>query len=127
MTGETHCPLCAGNALAPYHQDRRRPYRQCGTCCLVFVPPGWYLTPEAELAQYNFHQNEVGRRGMYPNICRPGSAAGDPAAGFFDLLRKRLHVGRVGPAVDGAPGGEDGRLHLATAAGWQAVQTCSAT
>jgi SAM-dependent methyltransferase len=70
MTVETHCPLCAGNALAPYHQDRRRPYRQCGTCCLVFVPPGWYLTPEAELAQYNCHQNEVGDAGYRQFLSR---------------------------------------------------------
>jgi 2-polyprenyl-3-methyl-5-hydroxy-6-metoxy-1,4-benzoquinol methylase len=60
MTGETHCPVCASDAIAPYHEDGRRPYLQCGNCGLVFVPPGWYLTPQDELAQYNYHQNDVG-------------------------------------------------------------------
>lgn len=70
MTVETHCPLCAGSAIASYHQDRRRPYRRCGACSLVFVPPGWYLTPEAELAQYHFHQNDVGDAGYRQFLSR---------------------------------------------------------
>jgi 2-polyprenyl-3-methyl-5-hydroxy-6-metoxy-1,4-benzoquinol methylase len=36
----------------------------------VFVPPRWYLTTEAELAQYNLHQNDVGDAGYRQFLSR---------------------------------------------------------
>lgn len=88
MTGETHCPLCAGSAIAPYHQDRRRPYLNCGTCNLVFVPPDCFLPPEAELAQYKFHQNDVadaGYRQFLSRLMLPLVAKLAPGASGLDF------------------------------------------
>jgi len=70
MIGETHCPLCAGIEIAFFHLDRRRPYVQCCTCSLVFVSPEWYLPREAELAQYQLHQNEIGDAGYRQFLSR---------------------------------------------------------
>ena len=36
MSDAMHCPLCAGVSMAPFHQDRRRPYLRCDAC-------SWYL------------------------------------------------------------------------------------
>lgn len=57
MIAQTHCPLCTGKGLSPYFTDRRRKYLLCDTCKLVFVPPEWHLSPAAEKAQYDLHQN----------------------------------------------------------------------
>ncbi len=54
-----HCPLCIGEAIVPFHEDRRRPYLRCGDCALVFVPPSSYLTRQAERAEYDLHRNRV--------------------------------------------------------------------
>jgi SAM-dependent methyltransferase len=54
-----HCPLCAGEATVPFHEDRRRPYLRCGDCALVFVPPAWHLDRQAERAEYDLHRNRV--------------------------------------------------------------------
>ncbi|GAB3318266.1 class I SAM-dependent methyltransferase [Haliea atlantica] len=60
MNEALHCPLCGGGASAgDFHRDRRRPYRQCGTCQLVFVPPAWLLDAEGEKAEYDLHRNAV--------------------------------------------------------------------
>ncbi len=57
MVTET-CPLCTAVSPQFYFEDEKRPYRQCAVCQLVFVPPEYHLTPEAEKAQYDFHQND---------------------------------------------------------------------
>ncbi|MEZ5573432.1 MAG: class I SAM-dependent methyltransferase [Halioglobus sp.] len=59
MTAETHCPLCCGSTLSFYFADLRRPYFQCDTCRLVFVPSAWHLSREAERAEYSLHQNNI--------------------------------------------------------------------
>lgn len=58
MNQETHCPLCAGMRVSPYFRDSRRPFLQCNTCKLVFVPADWHLDPDREKAQYDLHQND---------------------------------------------------------------------
>jgi SAM-dependent methyltransferase len=70
MSGELHCPLCAGVNLSSYATDARRPYTQCDNCSLVFVPPEWYLTREEEKAEYDLHQNEVGDPGYRTFLSR---------------------------------------------------------
>jgi SAM-dependent methyltransferase len=70
MTGETHCPLCAGIEIAFYHRDRRRPYLHCATCSLVFVAADCYLPREAELAQYQLHQNGIADAGYRQFLSR---------------------------------------------------------
>ncbi|MCL1120828.1 class I SAM-dependent methyltransferase [Shewanella seohaensis] len=51
------CPLCHSADLVAYHQDKRRRYQQCQQCALVSVPAEFYLSPEAEKAEYDKHEN----------------------------------------------------------------------
>ncbi|MCB0033457.1 MAG: class I SAM-dependent methyltransferase [Anaerolineales bacterium] len=51
------CPLCHTADHEEMYRDHRRPYRHCPHCNLVFVPPAYFLTAEAEKTQYDFHQN----------------------------------------------------------------------
>lgn len=53
------CPLCQGVAATLFHRDARREYWRCDHCALVFVPPAFYLSPDAEKAEYDKHENEV--------------------------------------------------------------------
>ena len=70
MNGETHCPLCSGLQISSYCSDRRRPYLQCLTCEMVFVPSTYYLTREAERAEYVLHDNEVNDPGYRKFLSR---------------------------------------------------------
>lgn len=102
MTGETHCPLCAGKEIASYHRDHRRPYLQCAACSLVFVPADCHLPREAELAQYRLHQNNIADAGyrrflsrlMLPLVARlaPGASGLDfgcgPGPALAHMLRE---------------------------------------
>lgn len=51
------CPLCAGNRVSGFHEDRLRQYLRCATCRLIFVPPAFHLSPADERAEYDLHQN----------------------------------------------------------------------
>ena len=51
------CPLCFASVVSFYHRDNRREYWRCDQCALVFVPPQFYLSPAAEKAQYDLHEN----------------------------------------------------------------------
>ena len=53
------CPLCRGRRTEPFHRDRRREYFRCRICGLVYVPPAYHLSPEAEKAEYDRHQNQT--------------------------------------------------------------------
>jgi hypothetical protein len=53
-----HCPLCRHDRIVFYYQDARRAYHQCNRCRLVFVPPQYRLSPEAEKAYYDLHRND---------------------------------------------------------------------
>lgn len=59
----SQCPLCAGRTLSAFHRDKRREYLRCETCRLVFVPPAFHLTAEAEKAEYDLHRNDPGDAG----------------------------------------------------------------
>ena len=52
------CPLCTGTTGDVYHKDNARIYVRCGVCNLVFVPPAYWLTLEAEKAVYDLHIND---------------------------------------------------------------------
>tara|TARA_R110002110_G_C13470513_1_gene720815 strand:- start:52918 stop:53562 length:645 start_codon:yes stop_codon:yes gene_type:complete len=74
MLGETHCPLCDSTDSAAYARDRRREYLQCQRCDLVYVPPAYYLAREAELAEYQLHENTVhdaGYRRFLSRLAQP--------------------------------------------------------
>ncbi len=51
------CPLCYGQKVSDYWQDKYRVYLECKECSLVFVPPQYHLSAEEEKKQYDFHQN----------------------------------------------------------------------
>ncbi|MFV0276117.1 MAG: class I SAM-dependent methyltransferase [Parahaliea sp.] len=59
MSLELRCPLCDGADHRGYCRDRRRDYRRCQSCGLVFVPPRFYLDTGAERAEYDRHDNRV--------------------------------------------------------------------
>lgn len=52
------CPLCEKIALFEFHHDSQRIYFRCKYCALVFVPKHFHLSPEAEKAEYDKHQND---------------------------------------------------------------------
>ncbi|ORT51687.1 2-polyprenyl-3-methyl-5-hydroxy-6-metoxy-1,4-benzoquinol methylase [Vibrio sp. qd031] len=52
------CPLCHQPDSEFYHQDKRRIYRQCQRCQLVFVEPHFRLDADAEKACYDHHEND---------------------------------------------------------------------
>lgn len=55
------CPLCEGSDSVLFHQENnkrtQRPYYQCQQCHLVFVPSEFYLSADAEKAEYDQHEN----------------------------------------------------------------------
>jgi len=54
-----NCPLCASGATEPFHRDRKREFFHCLECDMVFVPPEFHLSPEAEKARYEFHSHSL--------------------------------------------------------------------
>jgi hypothetical protein len=62
-TNTAACILCHKRRLEHYYQDRRREYLRCLHCDLVQVPSIFWLTPEQEKAEYDFHQNHFGDAG----------------------------------------------------------------
>jgi SAM-dependent methyltransferase len=52
------CPLCTASGAPSWHRDRYRDYLRCQRCSLVFVPPGFFLDPAAERAEYELHEND---------------------------------------------------------------------
>ena len=82
------CPLCGHADSRPYHQDRRRVYRQCPRCALVFVPSAFHLAPEAEKAEYDRHENALddpGYRRFLSRMAEPMLARLPPAASGLDF------------------------------------------
>ena len=88
-----NCPLCGASQSTEFHRDARRSYQRCDSCSLVFVPRQYYLTPEAERAEYLLHQNRVddpGYRGFLSRLANP--------------LRARLAAESVGLDFGCGPG-----------------------
>ena len=54
-----YCPLCRHSAAQFYHRDKFRDYFQCEQCALVFVPPEFHLSADAEKAYYELHENSL--------------------------------------------------------------------
>src|SRR4051812_18753298 len=65
----TDCPLCSGNSNH-YFTQRQREFLQCSLCLSVFTHPDCYLTPEAEKAHYECHENDPYNEG-YRNFLSP--------------------------------------------------------
>lgn len=82
------CPLCQHRAIDAYHSDGRRDYFQCRRCALVFVAPGQRLSPEAEKAEYDRHQNDPydpGYRRFLSRLFEPLTARLPPPAQGLDF------------------------------------------
>lgn len=65
-----NCPLCHHPDSFEFHRDKKRSYRRCERCALVFVPKHEHLTPEAEKAIYDTHQNNVEDEGYLRFLSR---------------------------------------------------------
>lgn len=57
------CPLCKSDECVLFFEERgekrvKRPFHQCPTCSLIFVPPAHFLSATDEKKQYDFHQND---------------------------------------------------------------------
>ncbi len=50
------CPLC-GRRTTHQIPGGKRNFRHCANCDLIFVPPAYHPTPEAEIRRYRQHQN----------------------------------------------------------------------
>ena len=53
----SNCPLCDSVDSRSFCQDKQRDYLRCDRCQLVYVPKQFHLNSEAEMAQYNLHEN----------------------------------------------------------------------
>lgn len=103
------CPLCGLAAPAPFHTDAQRPYLRCARCMLVFVPGAHGLTPEAEKAVYDLHENDAGDPGYRRFLAR-----------LCDPLLERLPPGSIGldfgcgpgPTLSGMLSERGHRVHL---------------
>lgn len=88
ITTPSSCPLCAATAPNFYHRGRKRVYWQCHRCALVFVVPTAHLTPTAEKAVYDLHENDPtdhGYRRFLARLAKPLLArltAGDRGLDF---------------------------------------------
>lgn len=54
---QSKCPLCFAENTVFYWQDKKREYRQCTVCDLVFVPSSFHLSAQDEKAEYDKHDN----------------------------------------------------------------------
>lgn len=73
----TPCPLCFSPDTAEFFRDTQRDYLRCRQCRLVFVPPHQHLTPDAEKAIYDYHQNQIedaGYRRFLSRLAEPLSS-----------------------------------------------------
>ena len=79
------CPLCRGNRVQLYHEDKKRLYFQCDICSLVFVPSLYLLSSEQEKAEYDLHENNIYDEGYRRFLYR-----------LSDPLLKKLKPGQRG-------------------------------
>ena len=88
MAGDMQCPLCAATATTPFHADNRRSYLRCETCSLVFVPPAYFLSRQAERAEYDLHCNDIDDpryRAFLSRLATPLLARLSPASRGLDF------------------------------------------
>ena len=72
----------------PYHRDKVRDYLQCGTCDLVFVPPGQHISAHEEKAYYDLHENladDPGYRRFLSRLFTPLNARLAPNSSGLDF------------------------------------------
>ena len=83
------CPLCADSVgSSHFHSDHHRDYYRCPCCCLVHVPPSQLLSPAAERAEYDKHQNspdDPGYRKFLGRLFNPLTIRLRPASHGLDF------------------------------------------
>lgn len=87
------CPLCRANNASELCRDRARPYFQCPTCALIFVPTVFHLPTDEERRRYEFHENNP-HDGAYRTFLMK---LGEP-------LMKKLQPGMHGLDYGSGPG-----------------------
>ena len=65
-----NCPLCNSKNIDPFYENPQRHFWQCQQCSLVFVPSLYWLSPEAEKAEYDLHQNDPADPGYRKFLAR---------------------------------------------------------
>lgn len=90
---ESVCPLCGSSRLTDFFQDAHRNYFRCEGCDLVSVPPGQFLSPEQEKAEYDLHENAPDDLGYRRFLSR-----------LFVPLERRLTAGSLGLDFGSGPG-----------------------
>jgi Methyltransferase domain len=90
---EAVCRLCGAEQAGLFWQDRHRDYYRCGRCRLVYVPPRQYLSPAAEKAEYDLHNNDPDDPGYRRFLGR-----------LFEPLQARLKAGSRGLDFGCGPG-----------------------
>lgn len=82
------CPLCGHDASRLYHRDAMREYNRCPVCQLVFVPPRFHLSPAAEKAVYDMHENspeDLGYRRFLSRLYQPLVSQLEPSSRGLDF------------------------------------------
>ncbi|MEM7033300.1 MAG: class I SAM-dependent methyltransferase [Chloroflexota bacterium] len=87
------CPLCADINISLFHQDQQREYHRCKACLLVFVLPQYFLSSEAEKAEYDLHQNSPEDHGYRRFLSR-----------LFTPMEQRLSPNSEGLDFGSGPG-----------------------
>lgn len=97
---DEQCPLCDSTRSHDFHEQtvpagsgRRRTFRRCHTCALVFVPRRFHLSRHEERAVYEQHENHPGDAGYRRFLSR-----------LFDPLRARVQRGAIGLDFGCGPG-----------------------
>lgn len=84
-----HCPLCANTeGCNHFHSDRYRDYYKCSHCDLIHVPSSQHLSPEAERAEYDKHQNspeDIDYRKFLSRLFTPLASRLGPASYGLDF------------------------------------------
>jgi hypothetical protein len=62
------CPLCGGDATAPYLPESLDAYRECAECHLVFLEPRARVGLQTERARYLQHQNSPSDEGYRKHL-----------------------------------------------------------
>ncbi|MCP4132135.1 MAG: class I SAM-dependent methyltransferase [bacterium] len=68
------CPLCGSSDIDAFFEDKKRVYRRCSFCKLVFVPERCHLSAADEKAEYDLHENDAqdqGYRKFLSRLSRP--------------------------------------------------------
>ncbi|OCQ19690.1 methyltransferase [Pseudoalteromonas luteoviolacea] len=83
------CGLCGAGQLEHYHQDKFRDYWQCQRCKLVSVAKWHRLSPQAEKAIYDSHENDLHDLGYRRFLSR----VFDPVCARLDGMKRGLDFG----------------------------------